>query len=214
MRWATCPLPCRPSCCACCRAPFERVGGRRPSSDVRVIAASNRNLHRLVQEGKFREDLYFRLNVVKIELRRCANGRRRSPVGDAFYPEVRSSRGRSQVDRSGGDGPAAAVPLARNIRELENAIERACVTRGAMIRRRTSGRDPDAAPPNSTSESICPTAPEQLAEVTASLRSAICQSVAQSAGHIGRASRITACRGGASRTRSPDIKSTRRVKAE
>src|SRR5205085_1164485 len=48
---------------------IERVGGQQSIEvDVRVIAATNRSLQRLVKEGKFREDLYYRLNVVKIDL--------------------------------------------------------------------------------------------------------------------------------------------------
>ena len=48
---------------------FERVGGNQAIEvDVRVIAATNRSLETMVKEGKFREDLYYRLNVVKIDL--------------------------------------------------------------------------------------------------------------------------------------------------
>src|SRR3979411_1282894 len=46
---------------------FERVGGNQTlRADVRLIAATNKNLEQLVKEGKFRDDLYFRLNVVRI----------------------------------------------------------------------------------------------------------------------------------------------------
>ncbi len=48
---------------------FERVGGSQTlHADVRLIAATNKNLEKLVSEGKFRDDLYFRLNVVKITM--------------------------------------------------------------------------------------------------------------------------------------------------
>src|SRR5215207_7775592 len=48
---------------------IERVGGSKPIDlDVRLVAATNRNLESLVREGKFREDLFFRLNVVRITM--------------------------------------------------------------------------------------------------------------------------------------------------
>ena len=48
---------------------FERVGGNQPIKvDVRLVAATNKNLEKLVGEGKFREDLFFRLNVVQITM--------------------------------------------------------------------------------------------------------------------------------------------------
>ena len=70
MRSATCRLRCRRGSCACWRkGEFYRVGGQTPIRvDVRVIAATHQNLQTRVERGLFREDLFHRLNVIRIEL--------------------------------------------------------------------------------------------------------------------------------------------------
>jgi len=109
---------------------FERVGGTESIEvDVRVIAATNRSLQRLVQEGKFREDLYYRLHVVKIDLPPLRERPEDIPLLAAHFV---------QKYTRGGEAPKQFSPQAMdallkyswpgNIRELENAIERACVT--------------------------------------------------------------------------------------
>jgi len=55
---------------------IEPVGGTEEKIDVRVIAATNRNLDEAISNGEFREDLYYRLAVVLIELPPCENGKR------------------------------------------------------------------------------------------------------------------------------------------
>jgi two-component system response regulator AtoC len=109
---------------------FERVGGGKSIPvDVRVIAATNRRLQRLVKKGTFREDLYYRLNVVKIELPPLRERPEDIPLLAAHFA-ARYARP--------GEPPKAISPEAMekllahrwpgNIRELENAMERACVT--------------------------------------------------------------------------------------
>ena len=109
---------------------FERIGGTRPIAvDIRLVAATNKNLEEEVKQGKFREDLFYRLNVVKLSLPPL-----RERAGDVelltqyFVPEF-SKRVKRPV--SGISQEALAI-LKRhdwpgNIRELANTIERAVV---------------------------------------------------------------------------------------
>ena len=109
---------------------FERVGGGETIKvDVRLIAATNRDLAREVREGRFREDLYYRLNVVHIELPPLRlRGRDALLLAEHFlqrfveenHASIRgfSERARSKLSRHTWPG---------NVRELENAIERAVV---------------------------------------------------------------------------------------
>jgi len=115
---------------------FERVGGSKPIEvDVRVIAATNRNLSRLVHRGEFREDLYYRLNVVKIDLPPLRERPEDIPLLATYF----AGRHARPDEPLRTIAPEAMERLLQhtwpgNIRELENAIERACVTaRGPVI---------------------------------------------------------------------------------
>ena len=109
---------------------FRRLGGTRlVKADVRVIAASNRNLREAVAEGRFREDLFYRLQVFDIRLPPLRERRGDIPLlADAFLREFKRSTG----PWSTGLAPDALERLAAhdwpgNVRELRNVLERAAI---------------------------------------------------------------------------------------
>ena len=109
---------------------FERVGGTRPVHvDIRVIAATNRNLAESVKGGVFRQDLYYRLNVVSIEMPALRQRREDIPLLAAYFAARAGERSKRHVR---GVSPEARACLINyewpgNVRELENSIERAVV---------------------------------------------------------------------------------------
>ena len=109
---------------------FEPLGAERTQRvDVRVIAATNRDLRQMVNEGRFQEDLYYRLQVIPIELPPLRERREDIPVLiDHFVAKHRLRTGK-RID--GVDDEAAkalqAYDWPGNVRELENTIERAVV---------------------------------------------------------------------------------------
>lgn len=117
---------------------FVRVGGNKEiSSDFRVVCATNKNLKSMVDEGSFREDLYYRLNVVNIHVPPLRERTEDIPVlVQHFIRKYSKSMGREPVNIE----PAAMKRLEEfeypgNVRELENIIERAIVIgNGKVIR--------------------------------------------------------------------------------
>ena len=110
--------------------PFERVGGSKPIKvDVRVIAATNRDLERDVAEGRFRRDLYFRLRVLEIVVPALRKRQEDIPLlADYFLQKFNAETGR----KIKGFTAAAKEQLLKylwpgNVRELKNVIERAVV---------------------------------------------------------------------------------------
>jgi Nif-specific regulatory protein len=117
---------------------FERLGGTRTLKvDVRLIAATNRNLPTMVAMGQFREDLYYRLNVVSIEMPPLRERKEDIPALAEFFVRRFVGELKKKMD---GIHPDASKMLLRynwpgNIRELENAVERAVLlTEGVQIR--------------------------------------------------------------------------------
>jgi DNA-binding NtrC family response regulator len=116
---------------------FYRLGGSQEVEvDVRIIAATNKNLNEEVQQGRFREDLYYRLNVIEIRLPALRERREDIPLlAEHFVQRISSELGK---EISGISAAALKLLLGYewpgNVRELENVIERAIVTcRNGML---------------------------------------------------------------------------------
>ena len=109
---------------------IERLGGTRAIElDVRIIAATNRNLEEMIKNGTFREDLYHRLNVVKLTMPPLRDRRDDIPLLASYFTMKYANECKRSVT---GITPEARALLQTydwpgNIRELENAIERAVV---------------------------------------------------------------------------------------
>src|SRR5215831_16964027 len=109
---------------------FERVGGSETVRvDVRLVSATNRNLETIISDGKFREDLYYRLNVFPIQLPPLRERPADIPrLADHFVAKFNRSSGKAV---RGFDGGALAAMQGYawpgNVRELENVIERAII---------------------------------------------------------------------------------------
>jgi len=107
---------------------FERLGGTRTIKvDVRLVAATNRDLRAALEEGTFREDLYYRLNVVPINIPPLREHREDIPALAALFLQKYAGPSGKKIESI---SPAALERLTRfhwpgNVRELENVIERA-----------------------------------------------------------------------------------------
>jgi transcriptional regulator with PAS, ATPase and Fis domain len=109
---------------------YEPLGGTKSeTTDARIIAATNRDLHDMVKEGKFREDLFYRINVVRIEIPKLSQRKEDIPLlVEHFIHRFNKQQRRDIV----GISPEAQSVLMShdwpgNVRELENVIERAFV---------------------------------------------------------------------------------------
>jgi DNA-binding NtrC family response regulator len=175
---------------------FERVGGTKTIEvDVRLIAATNRGLQKMVQDGKFREDLYYRLNVVKIDLPPLRQRQEDIPLLAMHFCEMyaRPDAGPKQID------PEAMEVLRRhrwpgNVRELENTIERACVTSDDKLIG-LANLPPEVVEPTKIrpfSVDLSRPLNEQLLEVVAAFEERyLRRALKKTRGHIGRTAKIT-----------------------
>ncbi len=175
---------------------FERVGGTDSIEvDVRVIGATNRSLLKLVKEGTFREDLYYRLNVVKIDLPPLRDRPEDIPLLATHFTQkyVRPNEMPKFV------APEAMEVLLNyrwpgNIRELENAVERASVTcRGDAIH--PEDLPPDVLTPHAPKQPFVidleKPLPDLLRDLTTDIEQQyIRKALKKSHGNIGRCAKI------------------------
>jgi DNA-binding NtrC family response regulator len=109
---------------------FERVGGNETLKvDVRVIAATNRDLGAEIKKGSFREDLFYRLNVVTVELPPLRERRADIPALASFFLRRYSAENGKSIETFSNDALEALLQYQwpGNVRELENVVERAVV---------------------------------------------------------------------------------------
>jgi len=170
---------------------YEPIGGCTPiKADLRIVAATNRDLKKLVAQGKFRDDLYFRLAVVKIKLPTLVERREDIPyLVDHFIDRFNSRLGKKII----GVSPEYMDTIMRydfpgNIRELENIIEYGFVVcRGSIIQKDhlpaelLSPAEVDKADPESESTPIT-----DIIDAESQIR----QALKQSGGNISKAAKV------------------------
>ena len=175
---------------------FTRVGGENTIQvDVRMMAATNKNLPELIGNGQFREDLFYRLNVVGLEIPPLKQRREDIPLLAQHFLEAFAARNQKQIK---GYTPQAMDLLIRyawpgNVRELMNAIERAVVLSQADFLSeqdftiiRTTGVDPDASGPDNVNAAIAMDGATPLEEVE---KSTILNTLEASGGNKSEAAR-------------------------
>jgi two-component system nitrogen regulation response regulator NtrX len=114
----------------------ERVGGREPRKvDVRVIAASNRNLQTLIAQGQFREDLFYRLAVIPVEVPPLRARRDDIPLLVDHFVALFCAENGKRIKTVSGEALAyfLAYDWPGNIRELRNMVERLVIMTGGDV---------------------------------------------------------------------------------
>jgi DNA-binding NtrC family response regulator len=117
---------------------LKRVGGDRVIKiDVRVVAATNRDLRQMVNNGTFREDLYFRLSVIHVEMPPLRERKEDIPaLADVFLREIGGRRSLSMAFAPDAVASLQGHSWPGNVRELKNVVERAAsLTEGALVQR-------------------------------------------------------------------------------
>lgn len=110
----------------------ERIGGNKSIPlDVRIVAATNQNLEDLIEQQKFRQDLYYRLNVIEIRILPLRKRREDIPVLVHYF--VRKLSGEDLAVTPGVMDILSAYDWPGNVRELQNVLEHACIMRDGEV---------------------------------------------------------------------------------
>lgn len=153
---------------------FLRVGGVKPIDlDVRIIAATNRNIEKMIAAGEFRQDFFYRLKVVMIELPPLRSRRDDIPVLASHFAKKTANKFGKPVPEISGDflDALALYPFPGNVRELEHIIERAvALSREPILQARDLPPDiflgaPKPVVPEDSSRSLKSLEKEHISEV-------------------------------------------------
>jgi Nif-specific regulatory protein len=109
---------------------FERVGGTQSIRvDIRLLAATNKNLDQAIESGEFRQDLFYRLNVVAFEMPALRDRKEDIPLLARYFAEKYGNKCNRRMEGISADARACLIEYdwPGNVRELENTIERAVV---------------------------------------------------------------------------------------
>ena len=177
----------------------ERVGESRTIKvDVRVIAATNSDLGRMVAEGQFREDLYYRLNVIPVRLPPLRDRKEDIPLLvqhflERFCREITPPRGLMTVSQQ-AMRQLMAYQWPGNVRQLENALERAVALSGGRAQIEVADLPPDVQEVGESPVSSTFALPDEGIDVTEYIggieRELIRQSLERTGGNKGRAAQL------------------------
>jgi formate hydrogenlyase transcriptional activator len=155
---------------------FERVGGTRPiHADVRVIAATNRDLRAAIAAGAFRDDLFYRLNVFPIEMPPLRERKQDIPLLVEYFIDRFARKAGKSIRRINKEtlDLLQSYPWPGNIRELQNVIERSvivCETEIFSVDQSWLSRQPLATEPKSSLDLIEKLAAQEKEIIEAALR--------------------------------------------
>jgi DNA-binding NtrC family response regulator len=175
---------------------IERVGGIQPIDlDVRVIAATHQPLERLVKAGRFREDLFYRLNVIRIDLPPLRDRPEDIPLLAEHFCQKYSRPGKPCSIDAEAMRVLVQCEWPGNVRQLENAIERACVTAKEGVIQPVD-LPPDVAnrtgPKTQLQVDLSRPLAIQLAELTSAFEERyLRKALRKTRGHVGKCAKIT-----------------------